>query len=103
MFGKIMKGKQCMKMTKEECISRLEEITRHSFSSLYKYEIVVEDWVKDNKDRTYFAIIEKSIDTKISKHYVRKSYGYFDNVSHCYRPVKYGNLCDNFDFGGNSM
>lgn len=90
-----------MEFTKEKCIARLNEIVEHTPKCKYDYEIVANDWAKNGKNRTYFAIVEKSIDIKISNHYAKKSYGYFDNVSGVYFPDKYGDVRDNFDFGGN--
>lgn len=88
-------------MTKKECIERLEFIRQNS--TTYDYcvlEVVAIDWQKSGKNRTYFTIVEKSINKKVSKHYKKKTYGYLDNITGKYFPYKYGDLTNNFTFSG---
>lgn len=59
----------------------------------YHYELIVSDWVKYGKDRTYFKIVETR---EKSRHYKEGNYGYFDNIADEYFPVK----SLDFDFSG---
>lgn len=88
-------------ITREMCIARLNDIVDHSNSYAYcEFSVVVNDWAKGNKSRTYFAIVEKSTNSKVSKHYCKRTYGYFDNVSGEYIPDKYGDVRENYNFSG---
>lgn len=88
-------------MTNIECRERLENIINNSCTYDYcTFEINENKWEKGDKSRTYFAIVEKSVDYKVSKHYKKKSYGYIDNTTGEYYPEKYGDLRDNFTFSG---
>lgn len=67
-------------MTKIEIIERLQLIVdiANAPENGYHYELIVSDWAKYGKDRTYFKIRETR---ENSKHFVEKDYGYFDNIS----------------------
>ena len=84
-------------MTKNEVITRLNAIAAdaNSHDNGYHYEVIVNEWVKYGKDRTYFSIVETRDN---SKHYVKKDYGYFDNNADEYVAGK-ANI--EYDFGGN--
>ena len=91
-------------MTKKFCLERLEAIKNNSTTYDYcELKIVESDWANYGKSRTYFKIVEKSTDSKISKHYKEKKYGYLDNQTGEYFPEKYGNLEQNFTFSGMSF
>ena len=84
-------------MNKEQCIEKLNKIAEQAKAGNYNYEVIIKDWVKDDKSRTYFSIVETVAN---SKHYVKKDYGYFDNVSQSYFGNKYADLNNNFGFSG---
>lgn len=67
-------------MTKIEIIERLQLIVdiANAPENGYHYELIVSDWAKYGKDRTYFKIRETR---ENSKHFVEKDYGYYDNIS----------------------
>ena len=91
-------------MTKQECMNRLEIIKEQSgVCAGCELVIVAKDWANGGKNRTYFAIIERSTDSKASKHYKKKEYGYLDNVTGEYVPAKYGDLTRDHTFGGNTF
>lgn len=89
------------KSTREIMIERLETIVSNSTAKNYcDFEVVANDWQKGGKNRTYLAIVEKSNNYKVSKHYAKKSYGYVDNVTGEYFADKYGDARENYTFGG---
>ena len=74
-------------MTKLEIIERLQLIAdiANAPENGYHYEVIVNDWAKYGKDRTYFKIRETR---ENSKHFVEKDYGYFDNITETFAPGK---------------
>jgi len=83
-------------MTKSEAVEKMNMIVANSTSGNGEvYDIKVNDWDKEGKSRTYFAIAR----TWRSK-YATKKYGYIDNVSGEYIPETYGNLNNNFTYDG---
>lgn len=89
-------------MKKEEIVKRLEIILENTRQNeLYEYEIVANDWEGYGKNRTYFSIVEKSTNSKSSKHYVTRKYGYLDNINGEY-VVEKGNAdaTENYNFKG---
>lgn len=90
-------------MTKAEAIKRLETIIENSSTHDYcEFDIVAKDWQNYGKNRTYLSIVERSKDSKVSKHYKSKDYGYYDNVSGQYVAGK-NDLTNNYTFGGMSF
>lgn len=88
-------------MTKNELIERAKLIIENSPTYDYvELELKTRDWANYGKDRTYFSIVEKSIDYKKSKRYSEKKFGYLDNQTGEYVPDK-NDLTKNYDFGGN--
>lgn len=86
---------------RQQIINRLNEIVANStICAGYEMEIKANDWQKYGKDRTYFSIVERSNNAKVSKHYKEKKYGYIDNITGEYFPVKYGDARENYTFGG---
>lgn len=86
---------------RQQIINRLHEIVANStICAGYEMEIKANDWQKYGKDRTYFSIVERSNNAKVSKHYKEKKYGYIDNITGEYFPVKYGDARENYTFGG---
>lgn len=91
-------------MTKEFALERLNTIVANSTTYDYcEFEILASDWEKYGKSRTYFKIVEKSKNSKVSKHYKVKDYGYLDNLSGEYFPQKYGDLSKDYTFSGSSF
>ena len=94
-------------MTKRDCENRLNVILSNSgtvveggvMAGNYFREINMRDWSNYGKDRTYFSIVETCEGTK---HYVKRDYGYFDNINGEYVPGK-ADLTQNFNFGGNKF
>lgn len=74
-------------MIKAEIIERLNKIVNigNAPKNGYHYELIMNDWVKYGKDRTYFKIVETRDN---SRHYAERDYGYFDNIADKYLPVK---------------
>jgi hypothetical protein len=70
-------------MTKADAVANLNKIFSDvsSNDNGYEYKMNVNDWTNGNKSRTYFSIVETR---EGSKHYAKKDYGYFDNVSNEY-------------------
>lgn len=95
----VQKVEETVKTGKGACIARLHTILNNS-ATYYTYEldVVINDWQNYGKDRTYFSIVEKS-KTNTSKHYVKKEYGYFDNIENKYVPGK-NDLNENYTFSG---
>lgn len=85
-------------MTKRDCEERLNTILEESGKDcgVYHREIVMNDWANYGKSRTYFSIVETC---NSSKHYVKRDYGYFDNISNTYVPGK-NDLNENYTFSG---
>lgn len=87
-------------MTKEMIIKNLEEIVKNSApANGCEFEIMANDWVKGNNNRTYFAIIEKTTNYSTTKHYAKRDYGYFDNNKNEYVPGK-NDATKNYTFSG---
>lgn len=88
-------------MTKRECEERMNTILTASGvdAGYYHREIVIKDWVNYGKDRTYFSIVETCEGTK---HYVKRDYGYFDNINNEYVADK-NDLTENFTFSGSKF
>lgn len=88
------KGSEMTK--KDEIIEKLDKIVAigNARGNGYHYDLIINDWAKYGKDRTYFKIIETR---DHSKHHKEGNYGYFDNIENEYVPVK----SLDFDFGGN--
>lgn len=90
-------------MTKKELIERAELIIQNSTCKDYmEFELKINDWENYGKSRTYFSIVKKSRDYRVSKYYTERRYGYLDNISGEYVPDK-NDLRRNYDFGGNSF
>ena len=91
-----------VKSGREHFAYRLELIAAKSQGGRYVYETQVNDWKTPdgNKNRTYFAIVERHPNPKVSKHYAKKDYGYYDNIKKEYVPGK-GDLNKSYTFGGN--
>lgn len=70
-------------MNKNEVITAIEAIVTeaNSHNNGFHYEMTTNDWANYGKDRTYFAIVETR---ENSKHYVKKDYGYYDNIADKY-------------------
>lgn len=85
---------------KQQIIDRLNEIVANS-AILAGCELIVNanDWQNYGKDRTYFAIVERSTG-RASCHYKEKKYGYIDNITGEYFPAKYGDARENYTFSG---
>jgi len=94
------KGRKRNNMKRVELIENLKKICdeANSHDSGYHYEMKANDWEKGNKSRTYFSIIETREGTR---HYNKKDYGYFDNISNEY-VEGYSNNLDStlFTFSG---
>lgn len=85
-------------MKKEEAIKRLEMIIENTpASNGYNYTIKANDWENYGKSRIYLSIVETR---ENSKHYKEKKYGYIDNKTGEYIADKYGDLEENYTFGG---
>ena len=82
---------------KDQIIERLNKIVAmgNAPQNGYHYELIVSDWVKYGKNRTYFKVVETRDN---SRHCKEGNYGYFDNIANEYFPVK----SIDFDFGGNN-
>lgn len=88
-------------MTKEVAVERLNTIVANSTTYSYcEFEIQANEWNNYGKSRTYLKIVEKSVDTSVSKHYKVKDYGYIDNITEEYFPSKYGDVRKNYTFSG---
>lgn len=91
-------------MTKQELINRANVIIENSTTYDYcELRVKTNDWQNHGKDRTYISIVEKSTDSKTSKHYNEKKYGYLDNITGEYVPERYNNLQKNYNFSGNQF
>lgn len=89
------------KSGKERCIDRLNTIISHSTTKSYcEMFVVTSDWENYGKSRTYFSIVEKAV--RSSKHYVKRDYGYYDNISDTYVPGR-NDLNKNYTFSGMSF
>ena len=76
---------------REQLIKKLDSIVaeKNSHDNGYHYKAIVNDWQNYGKNRTYFSYIETR---DHSKHYVKVSYGYIDNLTGKYHPEIYANL-----------
>lgn len=85
-------------MTKENCIERMNIILTASGENIgiYHREIKMNNWENYGKNRTYFSIVETC---EHSKHYVKKDYGYYDNINNEYVAGK-NDLTKNYTFSG---
>lgn len=89
-------AKESSEMTlKEKLISKMDFVIANS-TAVYVYNASVKDWENYGKSRTYFAIWEKSNN---SRHNVKYDYGYFDNKTNTYVPGKL-DLTRNYNVGG---
>lgn len=90
-------------MKKELIIRNLEEIVKNSVpANGCEFEIVANDWAKGNNDRTYLSIVEKTTDYSVTKHYVKRDYGYYDNNKNEYVPGK-NDATKKYTFSGASF
>ena len=89
-------------MTKEELTYRMDLIIKKSTTDNgVTYRAQIRDWQNYGKDRTYFYIgAYREQDGRKTK---EKSYGYLDNITGEYHPEAYGDLRDDYTFGGNSF
>lgn len=85
-------------MTKESCIEKMRKLVEIASPS-FKYNIIVRDWEKYGKSRTYFQIIETR---EHSTHRSEYDCGYYDNISQKYIPGR-TNLADNYSLSGNRI
>ncbi len=86
-------------MNKEQAVERLELIIEKSKCEGWNYKVKANDWENYGKSRTYLSIVETRDG---SKHYKEKKYGFIDNMTEEYFPEKYGDLRNDYTFGGNN-
>jgi len=85
------------KTLKDKIIDKLNFIIDNA-PDVYIYSVSVSGWANYGKDRTYFAIWEKS---NVSKHNVKYDYGYIDNQTGIYVAGRH-DITKNYSLGGRS-
>lgn len=89
---------KAIKTLKEEMIEKMENLVNLA-SPVMNYKIVVNDWVKYGKNRTYLKIVETRNN---SKHHIEYDFGYIDNDKNEYVAGK-RNLNENYTLSGASF
>lgn len=89
------KKEETAKTEKEIIIEKLEAIAaaKNSYDNSYHYEVIVVDWAKYGKDRTYLKLEETR---DCSKHNKITEYGWYDNIDKKYIPAKYADINSDF-------
>lgn len=94
-WAEVKKSVTVEKTLKYKIIDKLNFIIDNA-PDVYVYNVSVSDWSNYGKDRTYFAIWEKS---NVSKHNVKYDYGYIDNQTGIYVAGK-NDIAKNYSLGG---
>ncbi len=94
-WSEAKKSPSSEKTLKEKLIDKLNFIVENA-PDIYVYNVSVSNWANYGKNRTYFAIWEKS---NVSKHNVKYDYGYIDNQAGIYVAGK-NDATKNYSLGG---